>query len=89
MAGETSAIAKMAVRVSDDLFEWFRWKRIPLPDLNFDCVKTATHAPSKDKHTHPVDAVFHYTDPYLNKIIYMNTDLKSYASGSIDANGIF
>lgn len=89
LAGETSAITKMAVRVSDDLFEWFRWKRIPLPDLNFDCVKTATHAPSKENHTHPVDAVFHYTDPYLNKIIYMNTDLKSYASGSIDANGIF
>lgn len=89
MAGETSAIAKMAAYVSDEILEWFRWKRFPLSDLNFDCVKTAAHAPGKDNHTHPVDAVFWYTDPYLNKIIYLNTDLKSYASGSIDANRIF
>ncbi|MCO5411950.1 hypothetical protein [Ralstonia mojiangensis] len=89
MGGETGAIAKMAVRVSDDIFEWFRWSRVKLPDQNFDCVKTTAHAPNKDSHTHPVDAVFWYLDPYLNKIIYLNTDLKSYASGSIDANRIF
>lgn len=89
LAGETSSIAKMAVHVSNELLEWFRWRRIPLPDLNFDCVKTAAHAAGKDSHTHPVDAVFHYVDPYLNRIVYFNTDLKSYASSSIDANRMY
>ncbi|MFQ6249955.1 hypothetical protein [Yersinia enterocolitica] len=35
------------------------------------------------KHTHPVDVVFKYRDPYLGKDILLNTDLKSYASSSI------
>lgn len=88
MAGETSTIAKMAEYVSNEILDWFRWKRVQLPDQNFDCVKAATHAPKKDNHTHPVDVVFWYLDPYLNKIVYFNTDLKSYAKGSIDASRI-
>lgn len=35
------------------------------------------------KHTHPVDVVFKYRDPYLGKDILLNTDLKSYAATSI------
>ncbi|WP_304749233.1 hypothetical protein [Hydrogenophaga sp.] len=90
MAGETSAIAKMAQYVSDELLTWFRWERVKLPDQNFDCVKLANHAPKKKSHTHPVDAVFWYRDPYLNnRVAYFNTDLKSYARGSIDASQIF
>lgn len=89
MAGETSTIAQMAEYVSKELFEWFRWGRVPLPDQNFKCVKDESHAPTKENHTHPVDTVFWYIDPYINKIVYMNTDLKSYAKGSIDANGIY
>lgn len=88
MAGETSQISRMAEYVSDELLSWFKWQRIALKDQNFDCVKVAKHS-QKEKHTHPVDAVFWYDDPYLNKRILLNTDLKSYASGSIDASKIY
>lgn len=90
MSGETSAIAKMAEYVSKELFEWFKWNRVELPDQNFDCVKKSEHTQRKvETHTHPVDVVFYYHDPYLNKNIYINTDLKSYAAGSIEASTIF
>ena len=90
MGGETSKIAKMAEYVSEELFSWFRWKRVELPDQNFDCCKTERHAKDKPNHTHPVDCVFYYQDPYLNnKVVLLNTDLKSYAKGSIDATRIF
>jgi hypothetical protein len=89
VAGETEAIAKMAERVSQDILDWFRWSRVKLPNQNFDCVKGVIHAPKKASHTHPVDAVFWYHDPYLNRAVYFNTDLKSYAVGSIDASQIF
>lgn len=89
MSGETGAIAKMAEYVSTELFDWFKWNRVKLPDQNFECIKQDQHAPRKvAKHTHPVDAVFYYHDPYLNRNIYVNTDLKSYAAGSIDASKI-
>lgn len=42
----------------------------------------------KQAHTHPVDVVFSYKDPYLNKTILLNTDLKSYAKGSINTDMI-
>ena len=90
MAGETGAIAKMAEHASKQIFDWFKWKRVALNDQNFDCVKQNEHASRKvAQHTHPVDAVFYYHDPYLNRNIYLNTDLKSYAKGSIDASKIF
>lgn len=90
MSGETGPIAKMAAYVSSELFEWFKWTIVKIPDLNFDCVKQHEHAPRKTaQHTHPVDSVFYYRDPYLNRNIYINTDLKSYAAGSIDASKIF
>lgn len=89
MGGETEAIAKMAEKLSSEIFDWFRWERIKLPNQNFDCVNQLAHAPrKKTQHTHPVDTVFSYHDPYLNKRIYINTDLKSYAVGSIEASTI-
>ncbi len=89
MAGETGAIEIMAKYVSSEIFDWFKWSRVKLPDQNFECVKPENHAPKKSaKHTHPVDVVFHYHDPYLNKDIYLNTDLKSYAAGSIQSSNI-
>ncbi|MFM0721496.1 hypothetical protein PQQ73_34920 [Paraburkholderia strydomiana] len=67
MSGETAPIAEMANKVSKELFEWFRWERVPLMDQNFECVKKDKHAPKKKQdHTHPVDVVFNYIDPYLN-----------------------
>lgn len=90
MAGETSQIAKMADYVSAEIFNWFKWKRVNPPDQNFSCVKHDEHTVKKaGEHTHPTDCVFHYLDPYLNRNVYLNTDLKSYAAGSIDAAHIF
>lgn len=84
--GETRPIAIMAEYVSQELLSWFKWKRIALPDLNFKCVIKEEHASKKEgEHHHPVDVVFQYHDPYQNKDIFVNTDLKSYAEGSIDA----
>ncbi|MEO3715896.1 hypothetical protein [Roseateles flavus] len=84
MSGENEAISKMAKYVSDELFSWFKWKRVELQNFNFACVKQAGHAPAKAaEHTHPVDAVFYYHDPYQNRDVFLNTDLKSYAKGSI------
>jgi hypothetical protein len=89
MSGETAPIAEMANKVSKELFEWFRWERVPLMDQNFECVKKDKHAPKKKQdHTHPVDVVFHYIDPYLNRRILLNTDLKSYSKGSISAGSV-
>lgn len=85
MAGETANISEIANKVSEDLFKWFKWSKVPLMDENFTCVKNDSHAPKKVNHTHPVDAVFHYFDPHLNKEVYLNTDLKSYAKNSITA----
>lgn len=90
MAGETSQIARMADHVSTELFAWFKWKKVNPPDQNFTCVKQDEHAGvKKTEHTHPTDCVFYYLDPYLNRNIYFNTDLKSYAVGSINAAQIF
>lgn len=87
--GETDNIARLAELVSNDIFSFFRWKKEGPPNLNFVCVKRKTHAPlKKSEHTHPADVVFKYADPYLNKAIYLHTDLKSYAVGSITLDSI-
>ncbi len=62
-------------------------------DENFKCHKVDKHKPApkralakaaeKPSHTHPVDVVFKYFDPYINKVVMLNTDLKSYAKSSI------
>lgn len=89
MSGETSQIAEMANRVSKDIFKWFKWERIPLMDQNFDCKKQEKHAPTKQqKHSHPVDVVFKYNDPYLDNPILLNTDLKSYNKSSMTSPNI-
>ncbi|WP_099490519.1 hypothetical protein [Stenotrophomonas maltophilia] len=75
---ETSNIATMAARVSEDIFEVFGWERILPSDQDWDCV-TADHA----KKTHPSDVVFRYKHPYSDSTIYFTTDLKSFAKGSI------
>lgn len=85
---ETGPIAEMANKVSHELFQWFKWERLPLKDQDFKCVKNEKHAPKKESHTHPVDIVLHYVDPYINRRILLNTDLKSYAKGSIKAKQV-
>jgi hypothetical protein len=81
--GEVSQISEMANNVSKELFAWFKWEVFPLIDQNFPCSKVPRHAPDKDEHTHPVDIVFRYIDPYTGVKTVFNTDLKSYKTGSI------
>lgn len=90
MAGETNPTAEIADKISKELVKWFRWTRMPPKDRNFDCLKQEKHAHAnkKQKHTHPTDVVFRYVDPYLNRTILLNTDLKSYAKSSIGAPNI-
>jgi len=84
---ETANIADLAVKVSDEIFKKFKWERIPLMDENFTCVKGKKHS-KKANHTHPVDVVFKYFDPYLKKDVLLNTDLKSYKKTSISTDSV-
>lgn len=85
MAGETANIADVANKISSEIFSWFRWEKIPLMDENFGCHKKEIHKKDgkRSSGTHPVDVVFKYFDSYLNRDIYLNTDLKSYSKSSI------
>jgi len=99
---ETAPTAEMANKISTDLLAWFKWNKIKLMDQDFNCMKVEKHkikkrtkaesteiGPTKTlKHTHPVDVIFHYIDPYLGKRIYFNTDLKSYQKKSISTTQI-
>lgn len=77
--GETSNISLMANKLSKELFSVFGWKQEGLQDSQIGCDKTDVH---KVK-THPSDVVYWYEDPYHERRIYVNTDLKSYARESI------
>lgn len=78
MGGETSSIQHVANKITQDIFKIFKWQRATSQDMNWDCGLEA-----HDKKTHPSDVVFYYTDPYEEEIVYLNTDLKSYAQSSI------
>lgn len=81
---ETANIAQVAEKISDEIFTYFGWQTHPARDQNFPCVNDDHKTEGgKDKLTHPVDVVFHYTDPYLQRRVYLNTDLKSYGKSSI------
>lgn len=77
----------LAKLVSHKLLERFKWKQHGPTDHDFPCTEQELHKPAEktQDHTHPVDIVFHYKDPYLNKIVYLNTDLKSYSKGSLNS----
>lgn len=87
---ENGPIEDLAKRVSQDIFSRFKWELVGPCDQDFICDNEEKHKPvdKKQKHTHPVDVVFSYKDPYLNKVIYLNTDLKSYSKNSIKISQI-
>lgn len=78
---ETENIAKIAEDISQDIFKWLKWEQSPHFNVNYDCVLKDEH---NDRATHPTDTVFNYLDPYTGKRVYIHTDLKSYASKSIN-----
>jgi hypothetical protein len=81
---ETINIAKMAEKLSKEMFAEFLWKRMTPTNINWPCEDQDTH---KAK-THPSDVVFYYDEPYTQARTYVNTDLKSYAKGSITVGAI-
>lgn len=68
----------MAELVFNDIFSVFGWKQCGPTNTNWPCVQAA-----HKKKTHPTDVAFYYEDPYEPVTVYINVDLKSYASGSI------
>jgi hypothetical protein len=80
---ETGNIEQLAKIVSRDIFKWFKWNMCKPKDVNWDC-----ESEHHKKKTHPSDVVFYYDDPYTGQTKYLNTDLKSYAAGSITKNSI-
>lgn len=87
---ENGPIEEVAKKISDELFTRFKWRRNGPTDQDFVCEKQEQHKPADKKqlHTHPTDAVFYYKDPYLNKTVYFNTDLKSYGKTSITKTSV-
>jgi hypothetical protein len=88
---ETVNIAAIASKVAADVFLPFKWELVGPADENFPCHKERKHRVGdvvRQHPTHPVDCVFKYFDPYLNKNIYLLTDLKSYKKESINYNQV-
>jgi hypothetical protein len=76
---ETSNTAKMAKKVSDEIFAEFGWQQKGPQDVNWDCVAGEKH----ELDSHPSDVVECYEDPYEDAKVFLNVDLKSYAVGSL------
>lgn len=95
---ETVNIGELAVEVSNEVFKFFRWDIIELTDENFPCIKPQEHKKQKEpkdisenkklSHTHPVDVVFKYKNPYSGVDILINTDLKSYKKETIVTSSV-
>lgn len=80
---ETGNIQKMAELAGDAVFSVFGWRRASLLNQNWECEEKQKHHKQRKPSTHPTDAVFIYTDPYSGFDIYVNSDLKSYAKGTL------
>jgi hypothetical protein len=80
---ETAQIAQVADKISKEIFGVLGWERRPHKDLNFPCTIR-----EHNKDTHPSDVVFSYISPLEENHIFLNTDLKSYATNSIKSSKI-
>jgi len=81
---ETTNIAKMAEKLSKELFAEFLWQSVGSTNINWSCEDKNSH----NSNTHPSDVVFYYDEPYTQARTYVNCDLKSYAKGSITTGSI-
>lgn len=81
---ETTNIAKMAEKLSREVFAEFLWQQTGSTNINWPCENKENHS----KKTHPSDVVFYYDEPYTQARTYVNCDLKSYAKDSITAGNI-
>lgn len=81
---ETTNISQVANKVANDIFKVFFWEVFAQNDVNFECVlDTHTSDNGTPKATHPGDVLFYYLDPYINKKVFLHTDLKSYKKSSL------
>ena len=81
---ETSKIALMAMKLSEEVFSEFFWTKVGPEDQNWPCEEKEHHGVD----THPADVVFYYDEPYSQRRTFVHCDLKSYAKGSITANAL-
>lgn len=81
---ETQNISKMAEMISEEIFSEFLWVRSGPANQNWPCENQDHHK----NITHPTDVVLFYDEPYAARRTYLQTDLKSYARGSITASAI-
>lgn len=75
---ETINTAEMARVIFKEVFRHLNWKKFGPEDVPWACVN-----PSHNKKQHPTDSVFYYENPFTNKKVFFNVDLKSYAASSI------
>jgi hypothetical protein len=80
---ETTNIARMADKLSAELFNDFHWTRVGEANVNWACVDE-----QHTETTHPADVVFYYDNPYSLSRTYVMCDLKSYAVSSISRAAI-
>ena len=80
---ETANIAKMAERLSKELFDVFGWQQTGPMNSNWAC-NNKDHGVK----THPADAVWYYDEPYSNQRTYILADLKSYQKTTIKPKNI-
>ncbi|MCX6952520.1 MAG: hypothetical protein NTV51_10190 [Verrucomicrobia bacterium] len=84
---ETVNISVMAEKISSEIFSKFGWTISGPTNVNTPCEKIDDHQ-KKTSPTHPTDVAFTYEDPYEKERIYLLTDLKSYATGSITEDSV-
>lgn len=82
--GETSKVAQMAVKLSEEVFSEFFWEKVGPEDQNWPCEDPEHHEVT----THPADVVFYYDEPYSLKRTFVHCDLKSYAKTTITAGAV-
>ena len=81
---ETSKIALMAMKLSEELFAEFFWTKVGPEDQNWPCEDPDHHGVA----THPADVVFYYDEPYSLKRTFIHCDLKSYAKATITPTAV-
>jgi len=82
MPGETQNIAAMAEKASKEIFDVFGWRHVGPKNKNWGCVEQEKHDRRRAR-THSSDVVFRYEDPWSGKDVYVTSDLKSYAKGTV------
>ncbi|EPH6015016.1 TPA: hypothetical protein PXJ37_002473 [Yersinia enterocolitica] len=90
MGGETKNIDEIAGIISSRIFDELGWQCQKTTDISWDCclrshLNARQQLSENPKKTHPTDVVFRYKDPYSDETQYIQTDLKSYCSNTLES----